>query len=611
MNSMSNPRTDYSCIYWSLTASPPARQAGTAPKIRAALLQSCHQTLVHLGDLSRYRESELNVKGKAKNWGPAIGNYDLAIAIYPSSGIPHNQLAIIQKFQGDHARALYHLYRTLGAVEPPPTALDNLHIQLKKMREGWEQDSQTEADDGSKDKLPSSLEKSLPLLHSIFFDSDGIDDPEEFERKTLRQLVTELQDNQMETTCISRLTLWLETVGKVQSAHLSFRQPQAHKSFAAAPNVARNEFTFKSFQWLNLRVFSTLLDVLRMECKMRSSDQRRDGFDLVGPVPQRLLPNLRLYHMWLASRAPLLSVQTDDSMTGSFIKAFWSVYAETLTLVLSVIKFDDLPKLDCMLEEDQDIRGFRFLQEASISQPGLEEHQSHELGSQQHDEGTKTLFRARLLLEDAFKLMRSNYVPVRFMPDTNRFFFGEACKDTATEALDRLESSSAFAHTKEPSTTKSSLQMRDNPTNETSYGVGDSTLTALNSVNQAQARALSHQPLERSHSRSPHPDYDPASTQNETSGHSTHQSQHDATSPSQHPISISATPSMINSMPDPAQLSPIAARHQQHPLQRKRKYLAAPMEGFSFDSSNIVVGSSLPLKDQNLATPATPPNGQG
>ena len=97
----------------------------SAPKtaeesLRTRILQSCHATLIRLGDLSRYRETELVAKDR--NWGPAIGYYDLAMVIYPASGASHNQLAVIALADGNHLRATYHLYRALSAHEPHPSA---------------------------------------------------------------------------------------------------------------------------------------------------------------------------------------------------------------------------------------------------------------------------------------------------------------------------------------------------------------------------------------------------------------------------------------------------------------------------------------------------------
>lgn len=95
------------------------------------ILESCHATLVRLGDLSRYRETEL--KTRERNWAPAVGYYDLATAIKPSSGASHNQLAVIARADGSHLRTLYHLYRALSVELPYPRALKNLEIELKKI----------------------------------------------------------------------------------------------------------------------------------------------------------------------------------------------------------------------------------------------------------------------------------------------------------------------------------------------------------------------------------------------------------------------------------------------------------------------------------------------
>ncbi|KAL8710970.1 MAG: hypothetical protein Q9220_004569 [cf. Caloplaca sp. 1 TL-2023] len=305
-------------------------------------------------------------------------------------------------------------------------------------------------------------------------------------------------------------------------------------------------------------------------------------------------------------------------MTGSFVKTFWRTYAETLSLILSATNCDDLPKLSYLLEEDLEIRGFRPLQEAqeqreaSVSQPDLDDLQSHGPGNQQDDESTRTLFRTYLLLEDAFKLVQNEYVPVYLMQDTKSFSLLEACKDTIAGTHSPLESNSALAHSGETFPAESNLQMGNGPTNETSYAVGDSTLTALKSIEEAQSRALLHRHSERVNAGTAQPDDNFVSTRPETSDQSTDQSQHDIASPSQQQMSTCAIQSTLSSMPDPTQLSPVATRQQQqHPLQRKRKFLAAAMEGFSFDSSNIIVGSSMPFDNQNRPTSPTPPNGQG
>ena len=97
------------------------------------LVQSCYTSLIRLGDLSRYRETEL--QQKERNWGPARGYYDLATAVDPTSGTSYNQLAVIARNDGDHLRALYYLYRAIAVKDPHPLAGDNLEKEFIKIQD--------------------------------------------------------------------------------------------------------------------------------------------------------------------------------------------------------------------------------------------------------------------------------------------------------------------------------------------------------------------------------------------------------------------------------------------------------------------------------------------
>lgn len=189
------------------TAVALADTTNTTPELRHAVLQSCHRILVHLGDLSRYRESELGGKGKDKNWGPAIGCYDLAIAIYPSAGIPYNQLAIISRSEGDHFRTLYHLYRAQCAFEPPPTAFANLELELRKVREASDRSQLNLDPKEQSDDLSASLECSWPLLHARCFNGNAFAEYEDLESKVLGQFATRLEEQSLEANFVNRMVL--------------------------------------------------------------------------------------------------------------------------------------------------------------------------------------------------------------------------------------------------------------------------------------------------------------------------------------------------------------------------------------------------------------------
>ena len=165
--------------------------------LRQQILSSCHQTLIRLGDLSRYRETELATK--ERNWGPAIGYYDLAGAIRPSSGASHNQLAVIALADGNHLRSTYHLYRALAVKEPHPTAKGNLEIGFKKIIVAQEK-GELMNDDAQRDH--SSSTKALlgwfMLLHAKCYKGLDFIGHEELENEVISQLAIELKERSLE-----------------------------------------------------------------------------------------------------------------------------------------------------------------------------------------------------------------------------------------------------------------------------------------------------------------------------------------------------------------------------------------------------------------------------
>lgn len=96
------------------------------------IVRSCYLSLVQLGDLSRYRETELQTK--ERDWGPAKGYYQLAIKLDPHSGVAYNQLAVIALTDQDHLRAVYYLYRAITVHNFAPQAPGNLELEFKKIR---------------------------------------------------------------------------------------------------------------------------------------------------------------------------------------------------------------------------------------------------------------------------------------------------------------------------------------------------------------------------------------------------------------------------------------------------------------------------------------------
>ena len=170
---------------------------GLTEDARHAILLSCHQTILRLGDLSRWREAEST--GKESNWGPAIGYYDLAGAVYPPSGVSHNQLAVVARNRRQELSAIYHLYRSLAAEEPHPMAKGNLDLEFKKIETAQQKDKASPIhDDRSRNRFGRVLEKSFLQLHALCHKGLEFAEHDELENEVLSQIAIALKERSLD-----------------------------------------------------------------------------------------------------------------------------------------------------------------------------------------------------------------------------------------------------------------------------------------------------------------------------------------------------------------------------------------------------------------------------
>lgn len=181
-------------FYKALSANEPTQVSSS---LGHSIMLSCHQTLVRLGDLSRWRETQLQTKDR--NWGPAIGYYDLARAINPASGASHSQTAVIALVDLDHLRATYYLYRALAAEEPHPTAKGNLEIEFKKIEEAWSEGELIQSNPDRDDQTPGkALVGWFMRLHARCYMGVEFPEHEELESEVLSQLAVDLKEHSLE-----------------------------------------------------------------------------------------------------------------------------------------------------------------------------------------------------------------------------------------------------------------------------------------------------------------------------------------------------------------------------------------------------------------------------
>lgn len=98
---------------------------------------SCHRCLIYLGDLARYKEYYGDGDAKNHDWSIAAGFYVKAASLWPASGNPYNQLAVLATYIGDEMLAVYHYFRSLASEAPFLTAKDNLVLLFEKNRHSY------------------------------------------------------------------------------------------------------------------------------------------------------------------------------------------------------------------------------------------------------------------------------------------------------------------------------------------------------------------------------------------------------------------------------------------------------------------------------------------
>ncbi|KAL3465803.1 hypothetical protein BJX64DRAFT_43533 [Aspergillus heterothallicus] len=389
-----------------LSANPPTKPSDS---LRKLILVSCHATLIRLGDLSRYRETELVTQDR--NWGPAIGYYDLATTIYPTSGASHNQLAVIALADANHLRATYHLYRALVAQEPYPAAKGNLEIEFRKVMSLWAKRELIVPEDAG---IPGrALAPWFVYLHAQCY--RGVDFPEhdELESEVLNQLAVDLKERSLEGT--------LQKFCLINIAAEDFSRTRSDGDSVSNARLF--------FQRINVKTFFTLLQILLAEVERFAVEDAKVGADKVTVVARRILPALRNYSSWLLTvNHHLVAYNEKDTPLAVQVIEFWKIYANTLTLLASTFDVINLPEVDYLLEEDEETLCFKPLSKNATSRRYLDVHDQQkpriiDPGVERSHPNIEMLYRIREFVIDGLDLVVGNKIPIALVDDEDKKTF--------------------------------------------------------------------------------------------------------------------------------------------------------------------------------------------
>ncbi|KAL4909447.1 hypothetical protein BDW74DRAFT_81160 [Aspergillus multicolor] len=382
--------------------------------LRKYILHSCHETLIRLGDLSRYRETELVTK--ERNWGPAIGYYDLATVIYPASGASHNQLAVIALADANHLKATYHLYRALSAQEPHPGARGNLEIEFRKVRGLWAKQQLIPPGDAG---IPGkALAPLFVYLHAQCYKGIDFTEHDELESEVLNQLAVDLKERSLEGT--------LQKFCLINIAAEDASRNRLHESSGTSAHLF--------FQRINVKTYFTLLQILLAEVERfavedsGSNNKEKVGADKVTVVARRILPALRNYSAWLLTvSGHLVAYKEKDTPLAVQLTEFWKIYANTLTLLASTFDVVHLPEVEYLLEEDEETLCFMPLSEGATRRYfdalGQQKPSMNDAGVERNHPNIEMLYRIREFVIDGLDLVVGNKIPIALVDDEDRKTF--------------------------------------------------------------------------------------------------------------------------------------------------------------------------------------------
>ena len=340
-----------------LTVQP---QKAATEKHQETLEKSCKQCIIRLGDLSRWRETEL--RPNEWNWGPAKGYYNLALTLDPAEGTCYNQLAVIALNGDDHLGAVYYLYRATAAAKPFPTAPDNLKVEFEKVLKIRVEESYGMLDK-SDDTIVSTLEKRFLAFHAHCFARPY--DFVAFQQKAtdILGMITLCFQAEEKTGGFGRF-MYRATLINMAAESLAksgIEKPVTQKKLTVeklAQEIERNCQSFFLFQRFNLIFFQALLRILARELGEPASEgQDISDISRLSPVVGKVLPHLRQYSSWFLSHMREL-VETKYKSSRKLLEQVSKTYAQTLNLLRSNIDVFASSQISYLLPEDEQTLSF-------------------------------------------------------------------------------------------------------------------------------------------------------------------------------------------------------------------------------------------------------------
>ncbi|KAI1143600.1 hypothetical protein F5Y05DRAFT_133 [Hypoxylon sp. FL0543] len=357
-------------------AETPAPDSTPPSNVRTIILRSCRDTLIHLGDLVRYR-CQISEKLLNSNFDKALEYYGLADTIDPDDGSAHHQIAVLYQLQDRHLDIVYHFHRAISIAKPHEYGITNLERKFKALEKA------SAAKKGSISDKTETMITWFLRLHAYFFQGEPFSQQAELEEEVLHRIEISMKSDTDEA--ILRKMIFINIA-----------------AYDVALEKVKSAWTYQgsqSAQFLlrfNIRTVLILLRVLKAGLLDESATspapegEDEDEKNAESPICfsqllMKLYPLFRIYISWI------YVCRTDANKYREYLEPYISdVYrllADTLTLLNGTIdQATTTTPSKYLLPEDTEALGLRPLSDRNLplfvyaeDLPGLDPPKKHKV----------------------------------------------------------------------------------------------------------------------------------------------------------------------------------------------------------------------------------------
>jgi hypothetical protein len=341
-----------------------ALKEGPFPGAQGIIALSCFTALMHLGDLSRWRE-ERRIRGKHQ-WHHANEFYELAGTIRPQSGQPHHQLGVLNRLAGGkESTTLCHLLRSATTQQPHSAALDSMDKLCNKILGTDREQSRTSNPNNG------DLDGVFVMVWARIWawkESNGTCADVSFLRQMIAQSSFSDEDLLM-VVCISILLMHANVVRKdgsrMGSKLLILRL--VHELNKTETKQADTISSTIAAIGLNITILATLLELAVSSmtdcCKEPASLHDIGSLGVLA----KLLPPIRLCSAWLLcvyslENGKMMKTWTQQPGARKIADELWSSFLSVLPHLHAICRHHKPQGLEYLLREDVKMADFTLFE---------------------------------------------------------------------------------------------------------------------------------------------------------------------------------------------------------------------------------------------------------